>query len=104
MGEKAGDGVPVVAKSARVRMINYALHHFEPELVRRIFADVIATRGALIVGDLKPTAGSVFNNHLICHQVMPGVIAEIWPPPLHILPLTPRVPFMATWDATISSL
>lgn len=41
------------------RMINLALHHFPPSLVRSIFSDVIRSHSSLLVGDLAPNAGNV---------------------------------------------
>ncbi|CAD7962976.1 unnamed protein product [Amoebophrya sp. A25] len=37
-----------------IRYINLALHHFEPEFVREMFADVIKSGESLMIGDFEP--------------------------------------------------
>lgn len=46
----------------QVRSINMALHHFPPELVRKILADVVLSRSAIFIGDLAPNRWNVLLN------------------------------------------
>ena len=97
-----------------LRMINMALHHFPPDLVRRILLDVVRTRSAIVIADVAPTAGGVLYlglssmkyavsgaldtlNHATMAELHEG---SSWWVPLII----PLLPAMGLHDATISVL
>ena len=92
-----------------LRTVHFALHHFPPDSVRRIFESVVNSSAALLIGDLAPTGGGVLWNGVLGwkHALSAGR-AEAWVA-LRALPwwgplLLPALPLMGWWDATTSVL
>jgi len=53
----------------QVRLINLALHHFQPSFVHSIFVDVIKSKSAFLSTDLAPTHGGLIYNPLILNYI-----------------------------------
>jgi hypothetical protein len=93
----------------RIRMIHFALHHFEPTIVQDIFRDVMKSQDSILIADLAPNMGGILWNGLVALQhsiqATPQLIRE--QPLLHLL-VMPFMPFFIIpimWhDATVSVL
>jgi hypothetical protein len=87
-----------------LRMINFALHHFQPDLVRSIFADIIRTQSAIIVGDTAPRGGGILWLPILTlkYVLYTPLYQHIMKLPLWFPITVPFLPFMAWHDATIS--
>ena len=97
---------PDLLLGGHIRVINFALHHFTPDLASKIIADVIKSRSSILIGDLSPNPGGLLWNWLLAlkygvHEIL---INGISPMDMWTAPLLPLLPFMACWDATVSVL
>ena len=91
----------------KIRVINFALHHFTPNLASRVIADVVRSRSAILIGDLSPNPGGLLWNWLLAlkygvQDVLTNGLSPV--DDLWVAPLLPLLPLMACWDATVSVL
>lgn len=90
--------------AGHVRVINTALHHFPPEIVRRVLSDVVRSRGALFVGDLAANRLNLVMNTPVgmaaAFRVMSRDPGRALQNPLNGLVM----PFVGPHDAIVSSL
>jgi len=105
-GAAAGSSRP------RLRLINFALHHFEPRVASAMVADAVSAGAGLLVGDLAPCVGGILWNHILTQSYIPRVLRQQWGGPLGLVsdlpwwavPLIPLAPLLAWHDATVSTL
>ena len=91
----------------QIRVINFALHHFTPNLASGVIADVVRSRSAILIGDLSPNPGGLLWNWLLAlkygvQDVLTNGLSPV--DDLWVAPLLPLLPLMACWDATVSVL
>lgn len=92
------------------RMIHFALHHFDPALVRAVFRDVLRSGSSIVNVDLKPTVGGLLWNGVLANKyaLLPEMRKRIFGKlfggvfPWWVVPLAPLTPLIATHDATVS--
>lgn len=87
-----------------LRMINFALHHFPPELVQLIFLDVIRTKSAIIVGDVAPNIGNLFWMPVIAVKTAIFYRPSLSSIPLPVYAALPLLPICGIHDAIVSTL
>jgi hypothetical protein len=95
------------SSSLKIRMIHFALHHLEPNVVQGLFQDAIDSNAVIFVGDLTPTLGDVIFHNLLALDVFLRVVPQIGIQQPHKLLLVPFVPIMLLamfHDATVSAL
>lgn len=104
-------GFDVERTHGSLRMINLALHHFSPSLVKAIFSDVIRSNSALMVGDLAPNAGGIlwnwyaaFRYFLLIGPDQNMLWSQVRAMPMWTVLLSPLIPLMGIHDAEVSVL
>jgi len=95
------------ADGKQVRMINLALHHFDPQLVHDIFEDATRANAAVVIVDHDPnTGGALYNGALALKQLIKQIPQILMKDPIKIL-LLPAAPLIVAglWhDASVSIL
>lgn len=102
----------MMSKDCGVRMIHLALHHFPPDLVRFVLADVVRSRSAVLIADIAPNLSTVFWLQVLTNMHVPSTIpSSIYQHFWELLawgPVTPLMaiiaPLLACYDATVSAL